>query len=554
MFDKIEKEYNRWIDKLKDDKAASSQLIRMRDNKSEIIDCFGSCLNFGTAGARGIIGIGTNRMNFVTVSHISSSYAEYLNKNFENPSVVISYDTRRYSKEFAKFSSEVFSANGVKVYFFSDPSPIGILSFSIRELKCSGGVMITASHNPPEYNGYKIYNNYGAQPVDVSEISSILKNKDVFDFERIDFNEAISCKKIEIIKDDVENKYISRIRKFLKVDSLKNIDVTYSPLNGCSSKIFFKLFNDCRVNVVNEQNCYDESFSTCNPPDPQKENSFLLAFDVAKKNNSDLIILNDPDGDRLGIAVRFNDSYKILTALEIASLFLNFIIECENRENICIIKSIVSGGLCDKIADFYKIKCIQTLPGFKYISEEIEKMEQSNCIDSFALGFEESNGFLLFSDVRDKDGISSSAFFCKMISYYKERNLNCLDVLNNLYKKFGYSKQKNISFRENDKVKINNIIDRFKKYFIINKCNVSKINDYRSSETFDVNMNVVSHGMIRKSDILEIIFCNNNKLFIRSSGTEPLIKFYILYSGKTEHDAMNACNKIENLILKIYKN
>ena len=554
MFEKIEKGYNRWISKLKDNKILSNQLIDMKKDRFKIIDCFGSCLKFGTAGARGIIGVGTNRMNSVTVSHISSSYAEYLNNVFRNPSLVVSYDTRKYSREFAQCASEVFAANGIKVYFFNDPSPIGILSFSIRELKCSGGVMITASHNSPEYNGYKIYNSHGAQPVDVGGISSILKNKDIFDFKRIDFSKAISSKKIEIIKDDIEDKYISKIKKFLKFDPVKNVNITYSPLNGCSSKIFLKLFDNCQVNVVSEQNCLDTSFSTCNPPDPQKEKSFLLSFDVAKKNNSDLIILNDPDGDRLGISIKFNNSYKILTALEIASLFLNFIIECENKKNICIIKSIVSGGLCDKIVDFYKIKCIQTLPGFKYISKEIEKMEQNNYIKLFALGFEESNGFLLLPDVRDKDGISSSAFFCKMVSYYKERKLNCIDVLNNLYKRFGYVKQKSVSFKESNSDIISGTIDRFKKYFNVNSSDVSIINDYRNSETFDVNLKKLSYGKIEKSDILEIIFCDGNKLFVRPSGTEPLIKFYILYGGKTEYDAINKCNNIENLILKIYKN
>lgn len=548
MFADAEKRYNIWVDKLKNNKILSDQLINMRGNANEIIDCFSSYLNFGTAGARGIIGVGTNRINSVTVSHISSSYSDYLNKHFSCPSIVISYDTRKYSREFAKVASEVFSYSGITVHFFDEPSPIGLLSFAIRKLKCSGGVMITASHNPPEYNGYKVYNNNGAQPVNIDELVSILKNKDLFDFKRLDFNESISCNKIKLIKNEIENEYLESVKKVFKINSIKNINITYSPLNGCSSKLFCKLFDNCKLNVVNKQNCRDESFETCNPPDPQKEESFSLALDLAKKNNSDLIILNDPDGDRLGIAIKFNDSYRILTALEIAALFLNFIIETEKNRNIYVIKSIVSCGICDEFIKFHKVRCIQTPPGFKYISQEIENIRKNSDYDALIFGFEESNGFLVFNDVRDKDGISSSAFFCKMMSYYKEKQLNCIGILEQLYKKFGYIIQENISVRETCREKINEMIDKLKKHFISNKSEVSKIIDYRYSEIVDLKSGKTAHVEFERTDILEINFHNKSKLFVRASGTEPLIKFYCIHNKEFDNSFMDKIKKIFLLV------
>ena len=544
MFADAEKRYNIWVDKLKNNKILSDQLINMRGNANEIIDCFSSCLNFGTAGARGIIGVGTNRINSVTVSHISSSYSDYLNKHFSCPSIVISYDTRKYSREFAKIASEVFSYNGITVHFFDEPSPIGLLSFAIRKLKCSGGVMITASHNPPEYNGYKIYNNNGAQPVNIDELVSILKNKDLFNFKRLDFNESLSCSKIRLIKSEIENEYIESVKKTFKIDSVEDIDITYSPLNGCSSKLFCKLFNNCKLNIVDEQNCHDESFKTCNPPDPQKEKSFSLALDLAKKNNSDLIILNDPDGDRLGIAIKFNDSYRILTALEIAVLFLNFIIETEKKQNICVIKSIVSCGICDDFIKFHKIRCIQTPPGFKYISQKIENIKKNSDNNIFIFGFEESNGFLMFNDVRDKDGISSSAFFCKMMSYYKDKKLNCVEILEQLYKKFGYITQENISIRETCREKIDKMIDKLKEHFILNKSEASKIIDYRRSEIVDLELEKTTHIELERTNILEIDFYNKSKLFVRASGTEPLIKFYFIYNKQSDNLLIDKVKKI----------
>lgn len=540
--------YDIWCQKVKDPDLYS-ELTNMAPE--EISLKFREQLKFGTAGARALIGVGPGRLNVVTVTHMSYALALYLREKFEKPSAVISYDTRKYSKKFAMVSAQVLAANDVKVYFFDSPQPIGLLSFSIRHLSCSSGVMITASHNPPEYNGFKIYNSSGAQPIDTSEISENLINTDAFSVEYNDF-EFYLGNKIEIIDNNIKQEYIENLKSDIDFDKINNIDIVYSPLNGCAGELFCDLFKDIKkLHVVKEQMFPDENFLSCKRPDPQCADSFRLSIDLAKHNNSDIIILNDPDGDRLGIALKCNNDYKILSGIEISALLLNYLAQKKDVKNSIIVKSVVTGGLSEQIAKFYKIRCYNVLPGFKYISEFIDNLETEGNLSSFLMGFEESNGFLLNSYIRDKDGLSSSAFFCEMISFYKNQNLNCLDILDELYKKFGYYKQKNISFPESDSEKISEMIFIFKEYFL-KRDDVSIITDYNNSEEINVKNKKKIKINFPYSSMISVKFVDNNLLFIRSSGTEPLIKIYILYSGSSENIADNNCSKIESIINKIY--
>lgn len=540
--------YNIWCQKVKDHDL-SFELANM--SAEEISLKFREQLKFGTAGARALIGAGPGRLNVVTVTHISYAFALYLKDKFENPSVVISYDTRKYSKKFAMVSAQVFAANDIKVYFFDSPQPIGLLSFAIRSLSCSGGVMITASHNPPEYNGFKIYNSLGAQPIDTSEISENLLTTDVFDIQYNDFEFYLNDK-IEIVNDIIKQKYIEIFKKNINFNKINNIDIVYSPLNGCAGGLFCDLFKQVKkLHVVEEQMFPDENFLSCRRPDPQYVDSFKLSIDLANKNNSDIIILNDPDGDRLGIALKYNNNYKILSGIEISALLLNYLAHTKDVSNSVIVKSVVTGGLSEQIAKFHKIKCYNVLPGFKYISNFMDNLEVNGNLNSFLMGFEESNGFLLNSYIRDKDGLSSSAFFCEMVSFYKNQNLNCLDILDELYQKFGYHKQKNISFSESDPEKISEIITIFKDYFM-KKDDVSIITDYNISEEINVKNKAKSKINFPYSNMISIKFLDDNLLFVRSSGTEPLIKIYILYNGSSESIANENCDRIENLINKIY--
>ena len=546
--------YDYWCQNVKNSELLS-ELLNIASDEEEVLDRFGSSLSFGTAGARGLIGMGTNRLNIFTVRQISYSFASFLFEKFENPSVVVSYDTRKLSDVFAKTSAEVFAFYGIKVHFFKSPQPIGLLSFAIRNLSASGGVMITASHNPPEYNGYKIYDSNGAQPTNVDEISTRFRSVDPFSVEFLDFEKSLKERKIEFVSKELVEEYVNIFKQKINFKGLNNLDITYSPLNGCSLDLFECLFNGVKnIHVVEEQKLRDSSFKSCNPPDPQKLHSFDLSLKLAKKHNSDLIILNDPDGDRLGIALRYKNNYRILSGIEVAALFLNYLgKKRRDRTSYLVVKSVVTGGLANSIAKFYGMKCIETLPGFKYIAECMDNLEKNDNIDSFLMGFEESNGFLLDSNVRDKDGISSAAFFCEMVSFYKYQNVNCVDILESLYEKFGYHMQKNISFKESNPEKIEQSIQRFKKYFFDNQRDVVSISDYRVSEKINFMNNEKTKICLPKSDMLGIEFEKNNILFVRSSGTEPLIKFYILYSSVSKEEAFKICEKIESLIYKIYK-
>jgi len=272
--------YRLWCEKVKNDDL-KSELLKIAFDDDEIAERFNKNLNFGTAGARGLIGVGTNRMNFVTVEGISKAFSLYLKKKNEHPSVVMSYDTRKFSYEFAKISAEVLAYYGVDVYFFETPQPIGLFSFAIKNLECSGGVMITASHNPPEYNGYKVYNSLGAQPIDTGEISDIFNKLDFFDIKKISFEEHLKLQKIKIIGEDVKTKYIEKLKSKVNFEDIDNINITYSPLNGCALDLFKSLFKN--LHVVEQQKNPDFSFATCSPPDPQKINSFNLAVKLAKK-------------------------------------------------------------------------------------------------------------------------------------------------------------------------------------------------------------------------------------------------------------------------------
>ena len=522
--------FNEWCRKV-NDPILSDELKAISGDDLEVASRFGSFLEFGTAGVRGLIGAGTNRINFVTISHVSQAFSLYLKKEFKNPSVVVSYDTRKFSYEFAKITSQVFASNGILVYFFELPSPIGLLSFSIRYLNCSGGVMITASHNPPEYNGYKIYNSLGAQPVDVSEISENLKKINPFEYSYESFEEYISRKKIKFVEKNLKFKYLENFQKKIDFDCFGDIDVVYSPLNGCACELSCDMLKRVEnLHIVPEQKFPDSSFKTCRRPDPQFNDSFKLSIDLAKKYNSDLIILNDPDGDRIGVALKSGKDYKILSGIEISALLLNYLAQKRNIKDLIVVKSVVTGGLSESIAEFYGAHIYETL---------------------LLIGFEESHGILLNSNIRDKDGISSAAFFCEMVSFYKKKSVDCLDILNNLYKKFGYHFQKNISLPRNDLKEIKAIMLKFKNYFMSNRENVISISDYLNSEKINIVDDSISELDFPKSNMICIELKDNNKIFVRASGTEPVIKFYILYNEKTLENSKRLCINFENIINKI---
>ncbi|MCL2311383.1 MAG: phospho-sugar mutase [Firmicutes bacterium] len=544
----FEHQFDVWYEKLPNSDLFLD-LDRIKNNKKEIFNRFYKKLDFGTAGIRGKVGAGINRVNIYTVASVTCAFSFFLNSRFKNPSVVISYDTRKNSFLFANTAAKIFIRNKIKVFIFPNPEPIPILSFAIRKLKCSGGVMITASHNPPEYNGYKVYDSHGAQPSDVSEISQIFKKIDTLNYiGNVEFDEIFNEGDLIYLDFGLKEEYIKCVTKTLK--NSNNLNVTYSPLNGCSFDLFYKLMirsGISEINVVEEQRYPDENFPTCRNPDPQNVDVFDISLKLASKKKSDVVIINDPDGDRLGIAVRHMDSYRILTGNEIAALFLNYLVEkkvnkSDRNEKFLIIKSIVSGCLIDKIAKFNNIVCKETLPGFKYIAKQINDLECENKLHCFLMGFEESHGYLLdncVKNVRDKDGLSSAIFFCEMVSEYKQNNKTCVDVIDGLYDRFGYYIEKVMSFEEKDQSKIKSIMSSLRK----KNSNVISVCDYVNLES-DCNKN--------ESDIVLLRFKGDNKLIIRPSGTESLIKFYILSSGASKNEVIDMYKLMENFVLDFY--
>jgi phosphoglucomutase len=527
--------YRNWLKNVSPDSEIYKDLVGIENSNEEIQSRFEKEIEFGTAGIRGIMAAGTNRINVHVISRICHAASLFLNENFTSPSVAIAYDTRKNSQLFAKTAAAVFGSYGVKVLIFGEPQPTPLLSFAIRNLGCSIGAVITASHNTAEYNGFKLYDSDGAQFCDVSEICKELAKINFFE-QSVSFDENLKLGKIKYIKESVAEDYKKEILKFCIFRNL-DLNVIYSPLNGCAGKIFIDILQKIGVKnleIVETQTNLDGNFSSCPIPNPEKKESYGAAISLAEKNNSDLIILNDPDGDRVGAAVKFENGYEILSANELAALFLYYFIVKNLQENYfenkIIIKSIVSGGLPDAIASKYKINIIETFPGFKYMGREILNLEKNGTLPNFLMAFEESNGFLFAPYVRDKDGICAAALLCGLVSYFKQKNINLIDILSNLYEEFGYFSQKTFSVEVKNGFQVNCIIEKIKK-------NKKKFKDLLSS---DYN-----------SNILTFKFKGGQKLIIRPSGTESLFKFYVLTNGerkKTELFLKNIKGTIDKIL------
>ncbi|MDR1240789.1 MAG: phospho-sugar mutase [Oscillospiraceae bacterium] len=526
-----------WLENVQKGSELFLELERIKNNIKEINNRFNCGIKFGTAGVRGLIGAGTNRLNIFTIAKITQAVSGFAIENFKNPSVAIAFDTRKNSLLFANTAAMVFAANDLKVFVFDKTEPTPLLSFAVRYLGCSLGVMITASHNPAQYNGYKLYGEDGSQIDDVTEIYNKLENIDIFcDIKYSDFESELSSGKIEYIKNAVKKEYIKNVLSLLDESKLNNLSVTYSPLNGCAGEIFCGISKNLgiKLNVVKKQEFADENFTTCKIPNPEKKEAFGLSFKLAEEKKSNLIILNDPDGDRMSAAVKNGNDYTILSGNEVAALFLNYIIEKKPKDffkkNKCvIIKSIVSGGLTDEIARENGIEIIKTLTGFKHIGKQIRNLESKNEINRFLIGFEESCGYLLDSYIRDKDGIAAGIKICEITNYYMQENLTLLDVLKNLYNKFGYYIEKTIPF--SIKFDTEELQQKFE--------NIST-NKFENFGFFFID---------KKIDKIAEENQNKNNIFIRASGTEPILKFYILANGKNKSSALLNFQNMKDFVL-----
>lgn len=540
------KEYERWLHKTDD--ATKAELVKLSEN--DIKDGFFKHLEFGTGGLRGVIGVGTNRMNTYTVARATKGLADYIKENSEDiskQSVVIAYDSRNYSELFAKKAASVLSGCGIKTYLFDELRPTPELSFAIRYKKATAGIVITASHNPAKYNGYKVYWGDGGQiPPNVAEqILKKMNSIDVFDV-NVDANEGL----IEIIGEEVDNAYIESVyaQSVNQNVNKAGFKLVYTPLHGSGNKLVRKIleksgFND--VLIVKEQELPDGDFSTVSSPNPENKECFELAISLAKEKNVDLIIGTDPDCDRVGIVVKNkNGEYVTMTGNQVGILLLNYILSSGKiPENPAVVTTIVSTNMADVVCDNYDVKLFKTLTGFKYIGEKIYEFEKQNNYN-FLFGFEESYGYLKGTYARDKDAVVASMLIAEMAAYYSEQSMTLYEVMQSLYVKFGgyYEELESITFEGFEGVKkINGIMDAFRKN------TPESIGQYRIYKLIDY----LDDTELPKSDVLYFKLSDDVDFVIRPSGTEPKVKIYYLAKGETYEAAKNKCENIKKAVIKI---
>lgn len=549
--------YDEWLEKADADPDLKVELENIRGNNDEILDRFYRSLEFGTAGLRGVIGAGTNRMNVYTVGRATQGLADYLNDNYDSPSVAIGYDSRIKSDYFSRESAEILAANGIKVYIYDELEPTPCLSYAVRKLKTSGGIIITASHNPAKYNGYKCYNSKGYQMTDdeAAQTYEYIKKVDYFTgIKKVDFDLALSDGKIEYIGEKLIESFLDEVQKqCINPDIVRKADlkVIYTPLNGTGNKPVRKILDRIGVKnvyVVPEQEKPDGNFPTCPFPNPEIKQVFELGFEMNKKIGADILLATDPDCDRVGIAVP-DDSGKLvlMSGNEVGAMLLNYILSQKKEkgllsDNSIAVKSFVSTDLAEVIAKKYNCKFKNLLTGFKYIGELVTNLEAEGRASDFVMGFEESYGYLAGTHARDKDAVVASMLICEMAAYYKTKNMNLVDVMESLYEEFGFYANVVESYTfegASGMEKMASIMDRLRANAPskIAGYDVVSVSDYETSKTVFANGREDEKIELPKSNVLAYGLTDGNKLIVRPSGTEPKIKAYITAVGKSREEA-----------------
>lgn len=535
--------YSLWLEKAVDDPDLIAELKGIEGNDDEIYDRFYRELEFGTAGLRGVIGAGTNRMNIYTVRKATQGLAEYvLDKGGE--SVAIAYDSRIKSTLFAEEAAKVLAANGIKVYIYKELMPTPMLSYAVRELHCTSGIVITASHNPAKYNGYKAYGADGAQ-LSVENSAKVLSFVDKVEMfggaKTMSFDEGITSGIIEYIGDELVGKYLETVKTRSVEKVTADLNVIYTPLNGTGNKPvreILKRIGIKNVTVVPEQEFPDGNFPTAPFPNPEIRQAFECAINLSKSVEADLLLATDPDCDRVGIAVKNGDDFTLMSGNEVGACLLDYILSRRKAngtlpENPVAVKTIVSTPLADKIAAKYGCKLINVLTGFKYIGEQAGILEKKGEQERFVFGFEESYGYLAGAYVRDKDAVVASMLICEMAAYYKNLGKNLLDVINELYAEHGmvFTSQNSFTFEGAAGMKkMQDIMDDLRRLppKKIGENQVVAISDYETSEKLELKSGKKSVITLPKSNVLYYdLDENGSNLIVRPSGTEPKIKVYI---------------------------
>lgn len=556
--------YEIWLNSPYVDNSLKEELKAIEKIDSEIEDRFYKELEFGTGGLRGKIGAGTNRMNFVTVAKATQGIADYLLEKHadEEISVAIAYDSRNMSKEFAQKSACVFAANNIKVYLFDSLRPTPELSFAVRYFKCKAGVVITASHNPPEYNGYKVYDEFGGQVV--QDANKIIEKINEVSLKKIKLSQFEGNKKIQIIGNDVDTPYINEIKKLiLRNDIDKNIRIIYTPLHGTGNKLVRRVLSELgydNVFVVKEQEEPDSQFSTVKSPNPEEISSFEMAIKKAEELEGELIIGTDPDCDRVGAIVNHNGKFVPLNGNQTGALLLNYLLTSLNEQgkipaNPAVVKTVVTSEVANGIAAKYNVTTFDTLTGFKYIAELIHKFEETREYN-FLFGYEESYGYLAGTFVRDKDAVIASMLICEMAAYYKKQGKTLIEVLNEIYEEYGYYIEETVSLSFSGvagQSKMKSIMEYFRENKLSSLADktIPTINDYKMSISLNLIKGTTERLNYPKSDVLKFSFEDGSWLVLRPSGTEPKLKIYFSINGKNRDSSIETLEKIKSEILSI---
>lgn len=547
----INKLYDIWLSSATADVDLIPELESIKGDEEAILDRFYKNLEFGTAGLRGVIGAGTNRMNVYTVNQATQGLADYLNESFENPSVAIAYDSRIKSKEFAESAAGVLAANGIKVYIYPELVPTPMLSFAVRRLNCSSGIIITASHNPSKYNGFKCYDPNGYQMTDeaAEKTYNYIQNIDMFSgVKTMDFDDALAEDMVDFIEDWLyEEFYANVISSLVNPDAIKKagLKVIYTPLNGAGNKPVRKVLKKAGikdVTVVKEQEKPDGNFPTCPYPNPEIRQAFECAIETAKGTDADLLLATDPDCDRVGIAVRDGEDYVLMTGNEVGAMFTEYLLlslKEQNKlpENPIVVKTIVTTPLVETIASAYGAETADLLTGFKYIGELITNLEKTNEEDRFVVGMEESYGYLRGTHARDKDAVVASLLICEMASYYKLKGISLKEFMDSIYEKYGMylNTLHNFAFEgASGMQKMADIMASLRETppKKIGGFEVVKVADYKLSvmKSVDGTETMID---LPKSNVLSYYLADGSKVIVRPSGTEPKIKAYITACGET---------------------
>ena len=563
---------DKWLSSEKIDEDFKKEIYDL--DEKELEDRFYKELEFGTGGLRGIIGSGVNRVNIYTIGKVTQGYASFLNSNFKNEeiSVAIAYDSRIKSDEFAKRAALIFAANNIKVYLYESLRPTPMLSFALRELKCKGGVVITASHNPKEYSGYKVYGEDGGQLTDdlAKKVYSYICDVNIFDdIKIVDEKVALESSKLEYIGEKIDNIYIEKvkdlvIRKDLVRDNSKDLKIVYTPLHGSGYMPVTRVLNELGYNnlkIVEEQKSPDGNFTTVPYPNPELEEVFDLAIKFAEVNDSDIIFATDPDCDRVGVVVKDkNDKYKLLTGNQIGILLSEYILMSLSEKNQLdnngtIIKTIVSTDVVKYICYKYNVELLEVLTGFKYIGEKIKEFEE-NGNQKYIFGFEESYGYLMGTFVRDKDAVIAVNIISEMALYYKKigKTLNC--ALEDLYKKYGFSSEELISIELKGKEgqdKISRCLETLRNMdkIQIEGMEIYKIQDYKLSIEKDLSNGNVEKISLPISNVFKVIFKDKSWFAVRPSGTEPKMKIYLSVRGIDEKSLSLNMNQFKENVLDL---